>query len=112
MHMRARIVSRISQGLALLVMGIALASPGVHAAERKKAVAKKAASTTVAKRTPAKSSAKAPRRTVAVKAARASAVSARAPVRVAAEPARLSFGQLAGLHDVSDPLDLKSSVAW
>ena len=57
MHMRARIVSRISQGLALLVMGIALASPGVHAAERKKAVAKKAASTTVAKRTPAKSSA-------------------------------------------------------
>ncbi len=111
MHMRARIVSRISQGLALLVMGIALASPGVHAAERKKAVAKKAASTTVAKRTPAKSSATAPRRTVAVKAARASAVSARAPVRVAAEPARLSFGQLAGLHDVSDPLDLKSSVA-
>lgn len=26
-------------------------------------------------------------------------------------PARLSFGQMAGLHDASDPLDLKSSVA-
>jgi D-alanyl-D-alanine endopeptidase (penicillin-binding protein 7) len=30
---------------------------------------------------------------------------------VAAVPPRLSFGQLAGLHEVSDPLDLKSSVA-
>jgi D-alanyl-D-alanine endopeptidase (penicillin-binding protein 7) len=29
----------------------------------------------------------------------------------AVEPARLSFGELAGLHKVSDPLDLKSSVA-
>ena len=28
-----------------------------------------------------------------------------------AAPARLSFGQMAGLHAVSDPLDLKSSVA-
>lgn len=28
-----------------------------------------------------------------------------------AAPARLSFGQMAGLHDVTDPLDLKSSVA-
>lgn len=28
-----------------------------------------------------------------------------------AAPARLSFGQIAGLHDVTDPLDLKSSVA-
>ena len=30
---------------------------------------------------------------------------------VKAEPARPSFGQLAGLHGASDPLDLKSSVA-
>ena len=45
-------------------------------------------------------------------AARAVAVSARAPVRaVAYAPARQSFGQMAGLHDVTDPLDLKSSVA-
>ena len=44
------------------------------------------------------------------------ATSARTPVRAVAaaaavEPARLSFGELAGLHKVSDPLDLKSSVA-
>lgn len=31
---------------------------------------------------------------------------------VAAEPARLSYGQMAGLHSVSDPLDLQSSVAY
>jgi D-alanyl-D-alanine endopeptidase (penicillin-binding protein 7) len=34
----------------------------------------------------------------------------RSVVRV--EPARQSFGQLAGLHDTEDPLDLKSSVAF
>ena len=31
---------------------------------------------------------------------------------VAVEPARLSYGQMAGLHSVSDPLDLQSSVAY
>ena len=38
------------------------------------------------------------------------AVQRRSVVRVA-EPARLSFGQLAGLHQTPDALDLKSSVA-
>jgi len=33
-------------------------------------------------------------------------------VAAAAEPARLSFGQAYGLHDTTDPLDLKSSVAF
>src|SRR5438445_10052933 len=32
-------------------------------------------------------------------------------VRVAAVPARPSYGQIAGLHSVQDQLDLKSSVA-
>lgn len=46
------------------------------------------------------------------KVARMAAVSARAPVRTAyVAPARLSFGEMAGLHALSDPLDLKSSVA-
>ncbi len=36
-------------------------------------------------------------------------VSARTPVRMVAP--RQSFGELAGLHDLADPLDLKSSVA-
>ena len=47
--------------------------------------------------------------TVAPRATRAVA-SRRSVVRV--EPARQSFGQLAGLHDTEDPLDLKSSVAF
>ena len=38
------------------------------------------------------------------------AVQRRSVVRLA-EPARLSFGQLAGLHETPDALDLKSSVA-
>lgn len=32
--------------------------------------------------------------------------------RAPATPPRLSYGQLAGLHDAQDPLDLKSSVAF
>src|SRR6218665_1549722 len=44
--------------------------------------------------------------------ARASAKTARMPARgVAFVPARPSFGQIAGLHEVSDPLALRSSVA-
>lgn len=111
MHVRFRIASRLSQALALALVSLALASPGAHAAERKKAVAKKQSTSAVAKRTAAKSAAKAPRKAVTAKVTRVSARSARAPVRMAAEPARLSYGQLAGLHEVSDPLDLKSSVA-
>ncbi len=45
------------------------------------------------------------------RAARAAAAAAAALVVAEATPARQSFGQLAGLHDVSDPLALKSSVA-
>ena len=91
MHARFRIATRFSQVLAIAALGLSLAFPGAQAAERKPAASKKQ-SQVVAKRAAVKSSAK-------------------APVRMAAEPARLSFGQLAGLHSVSDPLDLKSSVA-
>ena len=38
-------------------------------------------------------------------------VKASAVSRAQVVPAKLSFGQMAGLHEVSDPLDLKSSVA-
>ncbi|CAM4168119.1 D-alanyl-D-alanine endopeptidase [Comamonas aquatilis] len=49
--------------------------------------------------------------------ARGIAAPARAAVVAAAaaaayEPARLSYGQMAGLHSVNDPLDLQSSVAY
>ena len=44
--------------------------------------------------------------------ARASSVQRRSVVRIPVAPPRLSFGQLYGLHEASDPLDLKSSVAF
>jgi D-alanyl-D-alanine endopeptidase (penicillin-binding protein 7) len=49
--------------------------------------------------------------TTSSKSVRASA-SRRSVVRAVAAPPRLSFGQLAGLHQTDDPLDLKSSVAF
>jgi D-alanyl-D-alanine endopeptidase (penicillin-binding protein 7) len=61
---------------------------------------------TTSKRTVSSTRAKA---TVAPRATRAVA-SRRSVVRV--EPARQSFGQLAGLHATEDPLDLKSGVAF
>ena len=64
----------------------------------RKAVASKA--------TKAKSTTKVARKATATRAVAAAAVGA-----AAVAVARPSFGQLAGLHKVSDPLDLKSSVA-
>lgn len=118
---------RIAQALAFLTLSCALS---VQAAPSKKP-AKKQAATAVAKRAAAQ---EAPRKRVVVQAERKKAViakaappargkaarSARAPVRAAAAAAvaatavavaRPSFGQMAGLHMVNDPLDLKSSVA-
>ena len=43
--------------------------------------------------------------------AKVAAVAAAAAAAAEVVPARQSFGQMAGLHDVSDPLALKSSVA-
>ena len=119
---------RIAQALAFLTLSCALS---VQAAPSKKP-AKKQATTSVAKRAAVK---EAPRKRAAVTVDRKKAVvakatpargkvaarSAKAPVRAAAATAavaatavavaRPSFGQIAGLHMVNDPLDLKSSVA-
>ena len=108
MHHRSRTaVNRFFQSLGLLLVSVALVSPTAHASERKKSTAKKQqAKTVIAQR------AAAPRKSAgSAKAPRATARSTKAPARVAYEPARLSFGQMAGLHQVNDPLDLKSSVA-
>ncbi len=106
MHARLRIASRLSRAVAFMALGLALAIPQVEAAQRKPAGAKKSA--TVSKRVAVKQKHK----STVSKSTRVSARSARAPVRMAAPvPARPSFGQLAGLHQVDDPLDLKSSVA-
>ncbi|WP_159916409.1 D-alanyl-D-alanine endopeptidase [Pantoea sp. 18069] len=118
MHHRHRtVIARLFQVSAAFALSGALAFSGASAQQKK--VAKKQQASSASK--PARASkavntskAKAaPRKQVAGgKAGRAVASSARAPVRaVAYAPARQSFGQLAGLHDVTDPLDLKSSVA-
>lgn len=113
------------QVLASVTLGLALAVPAVHAGERKKAPVKKQQITAV-KTVMASKSAKRvavrlePRSKTAMvtktrvsKVARISARSAHSSVRTAyvAPAPRLSFGAIAGLHEMSDPLDLKSSVA-
>ena len=108
MHHRYRAaVNRFFQFLGFAVVSAALVAPAAHAAERKKApVKKQQASSANAKR------AVAPRKAATTKAVRVSAKSAKAAPRVAFVPAKQSFGQIAGLHEVNDPLDLKSSVAF
>lgn len=112
MQVRPRIAARFLNACAFVALSLALASPGASAGEKKKTVAKKQATSATAKRAVARSSTTVSRKAVTrVKATRVSARSAKAPVRLAVVPERLSFGQLAGLHVISDPLDLKSSVA-
>ena len=72
------------------------------------------ASATTQQAKPKQVSASAPKQAKAAKKTTVSSASAKrfAPARsVAAVPMRASFGQKAGLHATSDPLDLRSSVA-
>lgn len=112
------------QVLAVAVLGLSLSLPTAQAAEHKKPTAKKQAAKTIAAkakyapmRVALRASAviggkggKTPRAVVAKTrlSKRAMAVAAAAAAAAAARP---SFGELAGLHNVSDPLELKSSVA-
>ncbi|RYH29854.1 MAG: peptidase S11, partial [Alcaligenaceae bacterium] len=111
MHLRHRTaVNRFLQLLGFVVVSAALVAPGAHAQDRKKASAKKsqvsASSSATFKR------AVAPRKVAAAaKPVRVSAKTSKAATRVAFVPAKPSFGQMAGLHEINDPLDLKSSVA-
>ncbi|CAN7455562.1 D-alanyl-D-alanine endopeptidase [Acidovorax sp. LjRoot129] len=110
MHLRNRTaVNRFLQLLGFVVVSAALVAPGVHAQDRKKASVKKSqvsASSATVKR------AVAPRKVAAAaKPVRVSARTSKAATRVAFVPAKPSFGQMAGLHEINDPLDLKSSVA-
>lgn len=90
-------LNRLFQLFAVLSFAaIAVVGPTAsHAGERKKTIVKK----------PHTSVSSTQRRSAAPSAKR------RAARVVAVVPARPSFGQLAGLHGASDPLDLKSSVA-
>jgi D-alanyl-D-alanine endopeptidase (penicillin-binding protein 7) len=85
-------LNRILQSVALAAFAIALVPASADAATRKPVASKKT-------------------HVSAKRVARTFSASKRSVIRLASVPARPSFGQLAGLHSVSDQLDLKSSVA-
>lgn len=92
----------------------ALLAPAAQAGGSQKTLSKKQSqSATGSKGNRGSTKATATRKAAAhARVARASAKTARMPARgVAFVPARPSFGQIAGLHEVSDPLALRSSVA-
>lgn len=124
-HFASTRLQSFFQVLGVAALSVALLAPGAHALERKKApVKKQQTSATPAKKAVARNTVRsaAPRKQVraskqvvsSAKRTRTRMVSAsvRTPVRAAyVAPPQLSYGELAGLHTLSDPLDLKSSVA-
>ena len=96
-----QIFKRSLQIVGLLTFSAALILPAAQAAGAKREVVKKPH---VAKSVSKKVVASRKSATFVAKAKRKSVV-------VVAAPARLSFGQIAGLHGAQDALDLKSSVA-
>jgi D-alanyl-D-alanine endopeptidase (penicillin-binding protein 7) len=110
MHHRPRAaVTRFFQFVGAVLLSTAIAVPVAHSGDRTKAPAKKQQASSAK----AKASRTVPVRKAAsaTKTVRVAAKTTKAATRVAFVPPRQSFGQLAGLHDVTDPLDLKSSVA-
>lgn len=88
----------------------ALPAPAAQAGVSKKPPSKKQSLSTAGSR--GSNRATATRKVAAhAGAVRVRAKTARTSTRVAFVPAQLSFGQIAGLHGVNDPLALKSSVA-
>ncbi|MGN1056625.1 MAG: serine hydrolase, partial [Comamonas sp.] len=77
----------------------------------RKAVAKKTNKASTSRKVVAAKKGKAASKVAARKSAASRTVAAAAAGAAAVAVTRPSFGQLAGLHQVSDPLDLKSSVA-
>ncbi len=104
------VLKRLLQIVSIFACAAVLASVPAEAAQRKKVVIQKKQTSSVAAKRSAKAtkSVRAPSTGKAAVAARRKGI-----VRTAAPiiPAPQSFGQLAGLHAASDPLDLKSSVA-
>ena len=84
----------------------AIASAPAEATSRKNSEGNKASSTVKLTK-----SVKTGKKTVVASSGKVAAKQKRRPTVQAAAPAKPSFGQLAGLHGASDPLDPKSSVA-
>lgn len=100
-HTLNLIFKRSLQLVGLLTFSVALVFPvASEAAPAKRQVVKKSQATKAVSKKVVSSR----------KSARFVAKSPRKPI-VVARPARLSYGQIAGLHSAQDPLDLKSSVA-
>ena len=95
---KSQTFARLLTSLALAVLVVGLAPATADAAPRKGTVAKKAEAKRIA-------------RSFSAAKARSLAAARHRSVVSAALPSRPSFGQLAGLHAISDQLDLKSSVA-
>jgi len=114
MQLLPRIASRFLPALAALLLGAGLALTPAHAGQSKRAVTKKPVKAQVVKRAHAKPVVRQARGKAApARATKVAAHRAKAPAQVAAAalPVRLSFGHMAGLDKVDDPLDLASSVA-
>lgn len=95
----------VTNALLTLVAVVAAAMPADAAASAKKKTA--ASAQAAAGDAPANAAVKSKRRA----ATRTRASTKRVPAVMVAEPVRPSFGQLSGLHNTADSLDLKSSVA-
>jgi serine-type D-Ala-D-Ala endopeptidase (penicillin-binding protein 7) len=101
--------SRRLLGMVSLAVGLAVFGSAADAAARRP-VTNTAQASAASKKAPAARTGTRAKASVASRSTRAAA----APRRVArvVEPPRQSFGQLAGLHEADDPLDLKSGVAY
>lgn len=105
-------ISRLWLGALGLAVGMATANMAEAAKASGKTSSKAAATSSSAKKTPAsRGSVRAKASVVATPRAPRAVAPRRSVVRTA-EPPRQSFGQMYGLHDTVDPLDLKSSVAF
>lgn len=131
-HRRTTALGRFAKAMALFALSCALVAPTAYAsktapakkttataakkkstapAAARKAVAKKTNKASTSRKVVAAKKGKAASKVAARKSAASRTVAAAAAGAAAVAVARPSFGQLAGLHQVSDPLDLKSSVA-
>lgn len=104
-------ISRRFLGTVSLVVGLAVFGSAAHSAARRP-VTSTAQASAAAKKAPAARTNTRAKATVAARSTKAVAAPRRTARVAAAEPARQSFGQIAGLHEADDPLDLKSGVAY
>ena len=96
-------MNRIAHAIAISLLALSLAPVAADAAPHKRG-AKKQAHVSIVKRARVAKAVPAGRQHLVAK-------QSRSVVRLAAVPAKPSFGQMAGLHSTQDDLDLRSSVA-